>query len=77
MRLWVLGLIFLTGCGDQVSTLYRSSLYSANARIHVASFDAADGLAYNTENCNRAADLFAAQPGVQTRFWCEIGPYRK
>jgi hypothetical protein len=68
-------------------TLYRSSAVlpgmsfddadKANAmRIHVATFDALEGEAYNQENCRLAEDLFNSQPGISTRFWCEKGRYR-
>jgi hypothetical protein len=72
----------LGGCqpSDHVYTLYRSSAGSsaANARlrVHVATFDAADGDEYNRENCWIAADLFARQPGVTVRYWCEKGRFR-
>lgn len=68
------------GCapGDgSVYTLYRNSPLDANMRIHVASFDTADGEAYNRENCEIAADLFKGQPGVVAKFWCEKGMFRK
>lgn len=45
-------------------------------RIHVATFNAADGDAYNRENCQIAAELFAGQPMVTSRYWCEKGFYR-
>lgn len=62
--------------GEASSTLYRSSILDAGARIHVASFDARDGDTYNRENCQTAADLFSKQPGVRVRYWCEKGPFR-
>jgi hypothetical protein len=67
----------LAGCGDRRGsyTLYRDSV-AAPMRIHVASFDSADGDEYNRENCELAAKLFNAQPGISTKFWCEKGPYR-
>ena len=67
---------WLSGDGD-VYTLYRNSVLDTNMRLHVASFDTADGEAYNHENCQLAADLFQQQPGVKTRFWCEKGRFRK
>ncbi len=70
----------LAGCSplqaDSVYTLYRDSLIQPGARIHVASFDAAEGEEYNAENCEVARQLFQAQEGVQTQFWCEKGRYR-
>ena len=70
----------LAGCSakSDVFTLYRNSVIDRSMRIHVATFDAADGgEKYNSENCDLAATLFASQAGVKTRFWCEKGIYRK
>ena len=58
-------------------TLYRDSLLTTGARVHIATFDAEHGEAYNSKNCNLAASLFSAQAGVQTKFWCEKGDFRK
>lgn len=60
-----------------VFTLYRNSAVNGALRMHVATFDAADGKAYNMANCGQAADLFETQPGVKTRFWCEPGRFRQ
>lgn len=57
--------------------MYRNSVIEPSMRIHVGTFDAADGEKYNAENCNFAATLFASQPGVTVRFWCEKGSYKK
>ena len=46
-------------------------------RIHVASFNAADGEAYNRDICEQAQQLFQAQSGVKTQFWCEKGAFKK
>jgi hypothetical protein len=62
---------------SEVYTLYRNSLLDPTMRLQIATFDASDGKDYNAENCNVAANLFQAQDGVQTRFWCEQGRYRK
>lgn len=51
--------------------LYRTSVVNDTLAVHVATFDATLGEAYNRENCERARALFQAQPGVQTKFWCE------
>lgn len=58
-------------------TLYRTSGFDANARIHMATFNAKDGHDYNMENCELARSLFQAQPGIITRFWCEKGNFRE
>jgi len=78
-RVLALSAFALAGCnGDDKSyTLYRDSIVTQNARIHVATFDAADGDAYNKENCETARELFTSQSGVRTKFWCEKGRFRK
>lgn len=73
------------GGGDSVYTLVRSSAVDQGPfaelgrkplRIHVTTFDAKDGEAFNAENCEIARQLFQAQPGVTVRFWCERGRFR-
>lgn len=69
---------FLSSCeltGGGTYTLYRDSTL-ASMRIHVATFDAAEGDDYNQTNCQIAANLFSSQPGVSIRYWCEPGKYR-
>jgi hypothetical protein len=60
-------------------TLYRSSVTQGgeDTRLHVATFDAADGEHYNRANCEQALILFQSQSGVGTKFWCEKGRFRK
>ena len=64
---------------DDVFTLYRSSAVSGGSiwRVHIATFDASDGKAYNLENCETAKSLFENQQGVTIRYWCEKGYFRK
>jgi hypothetical protein len=74
-------LLQLSACANDTEerpryTLYRNSVTDTLARYHVASFDASDGDRYNQENCEVARQLFQAQPGVSTRFWCEKGRFR-
>jgi hypothetical protein len=70
--------LLIAACSDaDVNTLYRNSVTDPSMRIHVATFDATDGEKYNNGNCEQARELFQAQPGVKTRFWCEKGKYRK
>ena len=69
-----------TGCSTDSGTftLYRNSVIDRSMRIHVGTFNAADGgEKYNSENCDLAATLFASQAGVKVRFWCEKGIYKK
>jgi hypothetical protein len=58
-------------------TLYRNSVSFADMRLHVATFDTEDGEQYNKENCNVARELFAKQPGVTVKYWCERGRFKK
>lgn len=69
---------FLSACAPDygIYTLYRESMTPQRQRIHVATFDAAEGENYNRENCSTARDLFANQPGVRVRYWCERGRFR-
>lgn len=71
--------LLVAGCDftNPVYTLYRSSPADAAMRIHVASFDAKEGDAYNRENCELASRLFRLQEGVTVRWWCEKGRYQK
>ncbi|TPM25727.1 hypothetical protein [Mesorhizobium sp. B2-3-4] len=57
-------------------TLYRNSV-TAPMRIHIATFNTSDGEDYNRQNCDIAANLFQAQPGVIVKYWCEKGSYRR
>lgn len=67
-----------SGADDgQTFTLYRNSVTDETMRIHVATFNATDGEAYNRGNCEQAQLLFKAQPGVKTKFWCEKGRFKK
>lgn len=65
------------GAAENASyTLYRGSVASGVQRVHIATFDATEGEAYNRENCATAASLFKQQPGVTVRYWCEPGPLK-
>lgn len=70
--------IFLPACSGNrgnVYTLYRTSPLDQKSRIHVATFDAKEGDAYNSENCQTVAELFQGQMGVRVKFWCERGRF--
>jgi hypothetical protein len=71
--------VLAAGCGsdNETFTLYRNSVTDENMRIHVATFNAADGEPYNKGNCEQAQQLFQAQTGVKTKFWCEKGSFKK
>lgn len=73
-------LIYFVGCTKNESityALYRNSILDQNLRLHVATFDSADGNDYNKENCELASTLFLNQPSVKTKFWCEKGSFKK
>jgi len=80
-RLWVVAVIaILAGCTSEaagVYTLYRSSPADAGMRIHVATFNAAEGDSYNRDNCEIAAGLFGERPGIVVRYWCEPGIFQR
>ncbi len=72
--------VLSAGCwtpDSNVYSLYRSSLLDNGMRAHVATFDADESEKYNRTNCEIARDLFAGQPGVDVKYWCEKGRYRK
>ena len=72
-------LTVLPACDDTkgiIYTLYRNSPASVDARNHVATFDAAEDKDYNRSNCEITRDLFASQPGVTVRYWCERGRFQ-
>lgn len=60
-----------------VSTLYRNSVADASTRIHVASFDSADGASYNRDNCEIASNLFQKPAGGPVTYWCERGYFSR
>ena len=72
-------LMALSACDSSNNhfTLYRNSVTNESMRIHVATFDSADGNEYNMSNCRIAEELFQKQDGVKTKFWCEKGRFRK
>lgn len=61
-----------------VYTLYRDSAldFGTPSRLRVATFDAADGDAYNRENCAAAGRVFQGRPNAMVRYWCEKGSAR-
>jgi hypothetical protein len=73
----MLSMLVAKAGNDDIYTLYRNSPIDPNLRIHVATFDAEDGEAYNHENCEVARKLFVGQRGVTALYWCEKGRYRK
>lgn len=67
-------------------TLYRNSPLSTDLRVHWATFNSADGLTYNLENCEMSARILNAnivasardsgkEPWLGVGFWCETGAY--
>ena len=87
----LLSTLALMACDKDTYTLYRDGAKITGAeelspgiidkmhrlRIHIATFDASDGAAYNQENCELAKSLFQSQPGITSKFWCEKGVFRK
>lgn len=60
-----------------VYTLYRTETVGDSARIHVATFDAAEEGDDNRATCEHTRELFQLQPSMLSRFWCEKGRYRE
>ena len=60
---------------EGVQTLYQSTVFEPNGRIHVASFDSVEGATFNQMNCALVAELLHDEVGSRARFWCEPGPY--
>ena len=53
--------VALLGCSvATVYTLCRNSVVIENARLHVATFDTADGEPYNSENCQAVVTCFSS-----------------
>lgn len=80
MRLMLIAITLMLAtqatASKDVATLYRNSILDKTTRMHIATFDASHGEAYNWENCQIAAELFQNQPLVETKFWCEKGNYK-
>ena len=51
------------------------TISGVDARIDVATFDAAEDKDYNRKNCEMARDLFANQSLLTVRYWCERGKF--
>ncbi len=85
MKNIILCIMFLCGCvetsSNNIYTFYRNSPIDNNMRIHIATFDSRDGGTsipfYNKDNCEQARELYSAQPGVISKFWCEKGKFKK
>jgi hypothetical protein len=68
----------------EVFTLYRSSPFSPDLRVHVGTFDSrsfdepAQNKQYNFEICSDAQLNFNERnKGTESRFWCEEGRFRE
>jgi hypothetical protein len=72
-------LLISSGCVREadIYTLYRNSIFNQYDRYHIATFDTVNGHDHNKENCEIAKELFQKQPHVTTKFWCELGRYKK
>lgn len=65
------------GPNKQYQTLYSNTVAETTARVHVSTFDSEAGSAVNKKNCEATRQLFQKQPGFTTKFWCEVGRFRK
>lgn len=66
-------ILLVSACSPRTEPvrLLRTSTAGPELRLHVATFDAKDGESYNRDNCETAAKLFQAQPGVEVRYYCD------
>ena len=64
-----------TELGRKICVIAFGPRFCQPATVHVATFDAAEDKDYNRENCEKARDLFASQPGVTIKYWCERGRF--
>ena len=67
---------------DEVATLYRSSSLGDHFRFHMATFDSIEETEkgrfdYNWGNCLLVRDVLKNRPGVDIKYWCEKGYFRK
>ncbi len=63
---------------ESVVTLYsESDLLGANARVHVATFDAYKDFEYNSGNCQIGADLRMETATSGIKYWCEKGHFKE
>ena len=62
-----------------VYTLYQGipTLDGGTMRIHVASFDAADGAEWNRKNCETVASLYKPVEVARVSHWCEPGWFKR
>ena len=80
----------VAACGGNEGevTLYRNSPIDRQMLVHLATFDASDGQAYNYGNCSMAARLMNANmeasaekegldPHSGVGFWCENGAFEE
>lgn len=65
------------GPSTKYQTLYSNSVSDSTARVHVSTFDSHAGNDFNKKNCEATRQLFQKQPGLTTKFWCEVGRFRK
>lgn len=61
---------------DSVYTLYRESVVPGG-RVHIATFDTAEGESFNRNTCEEVRDVILAAPDLPPyRYWCEQGYVR-
>ena len=65
---------------DSVATLIRNNHTNVSIRVHLATFDSANGFQFNWHYCQKTADFLesdAKTRGSIERIWCEKGYFKE
>lgn len=83
MKKWgMYAAVVLSACDDSsaVYTMYRTPIIGTDP-VHVATFDAADGRAYNEKNCTDIAafltDAKVGPEGIVVGYFCRRGRFQQ
>lgn len=80
MFIWVSACCKSPASATDTQTLYRNSILDPSMRIHVATFDSAEGGEfnpdYNRAACSETAKLYQENDSAQKDWWCEKGSFR-
>ena len=73
---------FAKASDDEVATLYRNSALGDHYRFHIGTFDSLEKskkgrFDYNWGNCLIVSDAMQNRPGIDVKYWCEKGYFRK
>ena len=89
MRFMFLALFVLMGASQSISaktteenvfTLIRNNHVNPLIRVHIATFDTANGSVFNARHCQKAQEYFqkaAKELGSVEKLWCEKGYFKE